>query len=139
MFPFVGVYWLTQPKPITGTNYVMTTQYLSTTLFLYIYNFYLYRGFQAYLKGAPNYNFPLYRQLVHEITETFNKISAEIVTIKDGFSAHNNFIPVSEIINKIQTAEKSKLEMVRTSLQKKLKLHLNKIKQVSNLLFRPIR
>lgn len=32
-------------------------------------------GFQAYLAGSPNYNFPLYRQLVHEMTQTFNNIT----------------------------------------------------------------
>ena len=71
-----------------------------------------FRGFQAYLKGAPNYNFPLYRQLVKEITETFNKISADILSIKSKFAEWNNLLPISEIIGKIQDAEKKKLELV---------------------------
>lgn len=68
-------------------------------------------GFQAYLKGAPNYNFPLYRQLVNEITETFNKISTDILSIKSTFAEWNNLLPISEIIGKIQDAEKTKLEL----------------------------
>ncbi|XP_045159755.2 required for excision 1-B domain-containing protein-like [Mercenaria mercenaria] len=68
-------------------------------------------GFLAYLQGAPNYNFPLYRQLVHEITETFNKISADILHIKSTFAEWNNLLPISEIIGKIQDAEKNKLEL----------------------------
>ena len=64
------------------------------------------------MKGSPNYNFPLYRQLVHEITETFNKISKDIITIKDRFGEHNNFLPLSNLINKIQSAEQTKLEKV---------------------------
>lgn len=54
----------------------------------------------------------MYRQLVHEITETFNKISADILAIKEKFAAENSLIPIAEIIHKVQTAEKAKLEMV---------------------------
>lgn len=68
-------------------------------------------GFKAYLQGAPNYNFPLYRQLVHEITETFNKISADILLIKEKFEGQNNLLTISEIIGRVQDAEKNKLEL----------------------------
>ncbi|KAL4237170.1 hypothetical protein ACF0H5_005550 [Mactra antiquata] len=68
-------------------------------------------GFQAYLKGSPNYNFPLYRRLVHEITQSFNKISQDVLCIKSKFAEQNNLIPISEIMEKIQNAEKKKLEM----------------------------
>lgn len=68
-------------------------------------------GFKAYLKGAPNYNFPMYRQLVHEITQTFSKISAEILSIHTKFADQNNLAPLAEIIQKIQDAEKIKLEV----------------------------
>jgi len=56
------------------------------------------------------YNFQLYRQLVHEITETFKKISDEILTIQKMFQAEKE---ISNIIAKIQTAEQKKLELVQ--------------------------
>ncbi|KAH3693189.1 required for excision 1-B domain-containing protein-like [Dreissena polymorpha] len=69
-------------------------------------------GFQAYLKGAPNYNFPLFRRLVHEITETFNKISVDILLIKKKFSEQNNLLGIADVIGKIQDIEKTKIELV---------------------------
>lgn len=66
----------------------------------------------AYLKGHPNYNFPLYRQLVHEITETFNKISADIIVIKTRLNDDHQQSAVAGLINKIQDQEQKKLETV---------------------------
>ena len=72
-----------------------------------------FRGFQAYLAGAPNYNFPLYRQLVHEITQTFSKISQEILAIKNELNERCCLPTLSAILEKIQDNEKDKLELVR--------------------------
>ena len=36
-------------------------------------------GFSAYLAGAPNYNFELYRSLVKEITDSFQAISQQVL------------------------------------------------------------
>ena len=72
-----------------------------------------FRGFQAYLAGAPNYNFPLYRQLVHEITQTFSKISQEILAIKNELNERCCLPTLSSILEKIQDKEKDKLELVR--------------------------
>lgn len=71
-----------------------------------------YRGFQAYLSGAPNYNFQLYRQLVHEITQTFSKISLDILSIKSELFDRCHLISLSTLLEKIQDKEQSKLEMV---------------------------
>lgn len=66
----------------------------------------------AYLNGAPNYNFNLYRQLVSEITATFNKISQEILGIREKFNHEHNLPIISYIITKIQDEEGQKLENV---------------------------
>ncbi|CAC5398937.1 unnamed protein product [Mytilus coruscus] len=67
-------------------------------------------GFVAYLKGHPNYNFPLYRQLVHEITETFNKISTDIIVIKTRLNDDHQQNTVAGLVSKIQDQEQKKLE-----------------------------
>ncbi|KAL5016496.1 hypothetical protein ScPMuIL_006085 [Solemya velum] len=68
-------------------------------------------GFQAYLKGSPNYNFNMYRQLVHEITQTFNKISQDILAVQIALSERHNMSTVASLISKIQEEEKTKLEL----------------------------
>ncbi|XP_069127474.1 required for excision 1-B domain-containing protein-like [Argopecten irradians] len=67
-------------------------------------------GFKAYLNGSPNYNFNLYRQLVHEITETFNKISKDIISIIHQLQTVHNRVPLASLLRKVQDAEQSKLE-----------------------------
>ncbi|XP_033926679.1 required for excision 1-B domain-containing protein [Melopsittacus undulatus] len=41
----------------------------------------LEQGHSAYLRSAPHYDFPRYRQLVHEITVAFSSISREVLSI----------------------------------------------------------
>ncbi|XP_062595807.1 required for excision 1-B domain-containing protein-like [Saccostrea cucullata] len=67
-------------------------------------------GFQAYLNGAPNYNFPMYRQLVHEITQTFSKISQDIILIVKELEEIHNLTSIASIVSGIQNNEKDKLE-----------------------------
>ena len=71
------------------------------------------RGFQAYLQAAPNYNFNMYKQLVHEVTEAFNKISKDIISIESEFKGTHNRPSIAAFIRKIQNEEKRKLELVR--------------------------
>lgn len=77
-----------------------------------LYFSYYYRGFQAYLNGAPNYNFPMYRQLVHEITQTFSKISQDIILITKHLEEDHNLTTIATIVTGIQNNEKDKLEKV---------------------------
>ena len=70
------------------------------------------RGHQAYLSGAPNYNFPMYRQLVHEITQTFKKISDEIIDIEHKLRSVHNYPAIADFIAKAQHEEKLKLDLV---------------------------
>ncbi|XP_060065298.1 required for excision 1-B domain-containing protein-like [Ylistrum balloti] len=67
-------------------------------------------GFQAYLNGSPNYNFNLYRQLVHEITETFNKISQDIISIIHRMDTVHQRVTLANLLRKVQDAEQVKLE-----------------------------
>ena len=70
-----------------------------------------FSGFQEYLQTAPTYDFAAYRQLVHNITETFNNISKNVITIETKLREGGQ-ISISDLIRKIQLKEKEKLEMV---------------------------
>ena len=72
----------------------------------------IFRGHQAYLSAAPNYNFPMYRQLVHEITQTFKKISDEVIDIENKMRSEHSLPEVGKFIGKVQEEEKLKLELV---------------------------
>ena len=64
------------------------------------------------MRTGPHYDFDHYRQLVHEITLAFNGISKEVLDIKE--KLHNEFDrpALSEHMDKLQSKEKQKLEMV---------------------------
>lgn len=67
-------------------------------------------GFKEYLETAPVRDFPSYRQLVHNVTQTFNNISNEVITIESKLreSGQSN---IADLIRKIQIKEKEKLEV----------------------------
>ena len=54
--------------------------------------------------------------MVHKITETFNKISKDIITIKVRLNDNHQQTSVSALIGKIQDQEQKKLEIVRLFL-----------------------
>ena len=70
-----------------------------------------FSGFKEYLESAPDYDFPSYRQLVHDITQKFNKISSDVITIETKFR-EEGYTSIAELIRKIQLKEKEKLELV---------------------------
>ena len=74
------------------------------------------RGHEAYLRTGPQYDFDHYKQLVHEITQAFNGISKEVLEIKG--KLHHDFDrpDLSEHIEKLQSKEKEKLELVSALL-----------------------
>ncbi|XP_076440090.1 required for excision 1-B domain-containing protein-like [Babylonia areolata] len=71
---------------------------------------FLESGFSAYLEGAPNYNFELYRSLVHEITQSFKTISEEVLSIQQQFKDIHQMSRIADVLEKVQLAEKEKLE-----------------------------
>ena len=70
------------------------------------------RGHEAYLRTGPQYDFDHYRQLVHEITQAFCGISKEVLEIKEKLHHEFDRPALSEHIEKLQSKEKQKLELV---------------------------
>ncbi|XP_074894008.1 required for excision 1-B domain-containing protein [Buteo buteo] len=68
-------------------------------------------GHQAYLSSAPHYDFPRYRQLVHEITLAFNGISREVLCIagrlRDEFARPD----LAQHLARLQEREQEKLQL----------------------------
>ena len=54
----------------------------------------------------------MYRQLVHEITQTFKKISDEVIDIENKMRSEHSLPEVGKFIGKVQEEEKLKLELV---------------------------
>ena len=79
-----------------------------------------FSGFKEYLESAPDYDFPSYRQLVYDITQKFNKISSDVITIETKFreAGHTS---IAELIRRIQLKEKEKLELVSEQMKVKKK------------------
>lgn len=67
-------------------------------------------GFREYLQTGPHYDFPSYRELVHNITQTFNNISNEVIDIEKKLRESEQSA-ISEVIRKLQLKEKEKLEL----------------------------
>ncbi|XP_074611122.1 required for excision 1-B domain-containing protein-like isoform X2 [Acropora palmata] len=67
-------------------------------------------GFKEYLQTAPAYDFPKYRQLVYNVTQTFNNLSAEVIDIESKLRESGQH-SISNLVRKIQLKEKEKLEM----------------------------
>ena len=70
-----------------------------------------FSGFREYLQTGPDYDFPSYRELVHNITQTFNNISNEVIDIEKKLRESGQST-ISEVIRKLQLKEKEKLELV---------------------------
>lgn len=69
------------------------------------------RGHDEYLSNSPNYDFPTYRQVVHECTEEFAQISQKIIDIEKKFTELDK-TEVAGYIRKLQELEKEKLDTV---------------------------
>ena len=70
-----------------------------------------FSGFREYLQTGPHYDFSSYRELVHNITQTFNNISNEVIDIEKKLRESEQSA-ISEVIRKLQLKEKEKLELV---------------------------
>lgn len=74
------------------------------------------RGHQAYLSSAPHYDFPRYRQLVHEITLTFSGISREVLRITGRLRDELARPDLAQHLTRLQEREQEKLQLVSTGL-----------------------
>lgn len=70
------------------------------------------RGHKAYLNTSPDYDFEAYRQVVHDRTEDFKRISQRIISIETAFREEYQKVAVADCLKKIQEAEQDKLEKV---------------------------
>jgi len=71
-----------------------------------------FSGFQAYLATSPNYDFIAYRQMVHEVTQTFSSLSHRIIEIQNELSKCQSMTTLAACIGNIQALEQTKLEQV---------------------------
>lgn len=74
------------------------------------------RGYRAYLSSAPQYDFPRYRQLVHEITLAFNGISREVLCIAGRLRDELARPDLAQHLARLQEQEQEKLQLVSTGL-----------------------
>ncbi|XP_065508670.1 required for excision 1-B domain-containing protein isoform X2 [Caloenas nicobarica] len=71
----------------------------------------LEEGHQAYLSSAPHYDFPRYRQLVHEITLTFSGISREVLRIGGRLRDELARPDLAQHLTRLQEREQEKLQL----------------------------
>ncbi|XP_071490966.1 required for excision 1-B domain-containing protein-like [Diadema antillarum] len=67
-------------------------------------------GHKTYLQTSPDYDFQAYRQVVHNCTEEFNRISKRIIEIEDLFREKYQKGDIADCLKKVQEAERDKLE-----------------------------
>lgn len=70
----------------------------------------LEEGHKIYLSTGPNYDFPTFRKLVHEVTQDFKRISEGIIAIEKALRTDGH-TSVADIMATIQESEKKKLEL----------------------------
>ncbi|XP_053906315.1 required for excision 1-B domain-containing protein [Cuculus canorus] len=71
----------------------------------------LEEGHQAYLSSAPHYDFPRYRQLVHEVTVAFSGISGEVLRIAGRLRGELARPDLAQHLARLQEREQEKLQL----------------------------
>uniref|UniRef100_A0A8C3IYA7 Uncharacterized protein n=1 Tax=Calidris pygmaea TaxID=425635 RepID=A0A8C3IYA7_9CHAR len=79
---------------------------------------FLCRGHRAYLSSAPHYDFPRYRQLVHEITVAFNGISQEVLLIAGRLRDQLARPDLAQHLARLQEREQEKLQLLQLARQR---------------------
>lgn len=74
------------------------------------------RGHRAYLSSAPHYDFPRYRQLVHEVTVAFSGISREVLAIAGRLRDELGRPELAQHLARLQEREQEKLQLVGAGL-----------------------
>uniref|UniRef100_A0A8C9FWG9 Uncharacterized protein n=1 Tax=Pavo cristatus TaxID=9049 RepID=A0A8C9FWG9_PAVCR len=70
------------------------------------------RGHRAYLSSAPHYDFPRYRQLVHEVTTAFSGISREVLQLQGRLRGELGRPDLAQHLTRLQEREQEKLQLV---------------------------
>uniref|UniRef100_A0A8C3QD31 Uncharacterized protein n=1 Tax=Geospiza parvula TaxID=87175 RepID=A0A8C3QD31_GEOPR len=73
-------------------------------------------GHRAYLSSAPHYDFPRYRQLVHEVTVAFSGISREVLAIAGRLRDQLGRPELAQHLARLQEREQEKLQLVGAGL-----------------------
>uniref|UniRef100_A0A8C3NW51 Required for excision 1-B domain-containing protein n=1 Tax=Cyanoderma ruficeps TaxID=181631 RepID=A0A8C3NW51_9PASS len=73
-------------------------------------------GHRAYLSSAPHYDFPRYRQLVHEVTVAFSGISREVLDIAGRLRDQLGRPDLAQHLARLQEREQEKLQLVGAGL-----------------------
>ncbi|XP_064353259.1 required for excision 1-B domain-containing protein [Dromaius novaehollandiae] len=68
-------------------------------------------GHRAYLRGAPHYDFPRYRQLVHEVTVAFGGISREVLQLQRRLRQEHGRPELAQHLARVQEREQEKLQL----------------------------
>ncbi|XP_063259649.1 required for excision 1-B domain-containing protein isoform X1 [Prinia subflava] len=68
-------------------------------------------GHRAYLSSAPHYDFPRYRQLVHEVTVAFSGISREVLAIAGRLRGELGRPDLAQHLARLQEREQEKLQL----------------------------
>ncbi|KAM6294808.1 required for excision 1-B domain-containing protein [Aegotheles albertisi] len=71
----------------------------------------LEEGHRAYLSSAPHYDFPRYRQLVHEITVAFDGLSREVLSIAGRLRDQLARPDLAQHLARLQDREQEKLQL----------------------------
>ncbi|KAM9099706.1 required for excision 1-B domain-containing protein [Sarcophilus harrisii] len=69
------------------------------------------QGHQAYLSSGPHYDFPRYRQLVHEVTKAFASISREVLAIQKQLKDTHGRPDLAQHLASLQDQEHQRLEL----------------------------
>ncbi|XP_020864552.1 required for excision 1-B domain-containing protein [Phascolarctos cinereus] len=69
------------------------------------------QGHRAYLRSGPCYDFPRYRQLVHEVTEAFASISREVLAIRERLRDTHGRPDLAQHLARLQDQEQRRLEL----------------------------
>ncbi|KAM9369184.1 required for excision 1-B domain-containing protein [Phaethornis superciliosus] len=71
----------------------------------------LEEGHRAYLSTGPHYDFPRYRQLVHEVTVAFGGISREVLSITGCLRDRLARPDLAQHLERLQDREREKLQL----------------------------
>ncbi|XP_030322206.1 required for excision 1-B domain-containing protein [Calypte anna] len=71
----------------------------------------LEEGHRAYLSSGPHYDFPRYRQLVHEVTVAFGGISREVLSIAGCLRDQLARPDLAQHLDRLQDREREKLQL----------------------------
>uniref|UniRef100_A0A8V1AIQ3 Required for excision 1-B domain containing n=1 Tax=Gallus gallus TaxID=9031 RepID=A0A8V1AIQ3_CHICK len=69
------------------------------------------RSHRAYLSSAPHYDFPRYRQLVHEVTAAFSGISREVLQLQGRLRGELGRPDLAQHLTRLQEREQEKLQL----------------------------